>query len=54
MIPSLKGFNEIEQQSDVCFLIADVNILCSYNANIVFKVELDMHSLDMHSLECET
>ena len=25
-----KGFNEIEKQTDVCFLMADVNILCSY------------------------
>ena len=34
VIPSLKyhiyGFNEIEQQTDVWFLIADVIILCSY------------------------
>ena len=26
----LYGFNEIEQQTDVCFLIADVIIPCSY------------------------
>ena len=25
----MQGFNKIEQQTDVCFLIADVNILCS-------------------------
>ena len=34
VIPSLRntvyGFNEIEQQTDVCFLIADVIIPCSY------------------------
>ena len=46
MIPSLKyhiyipGFNEIEQQSDVYFLIADVNILCSYMRIIVFKASI--------------
>ena len=41
MIPSLKyhkeGFNEIEQQTDVCFLIADVYAHCMQTLSL--KVE---------------
>ena len=31
---------EWNDQSDVCFLIADVNILCSLHANIVFNIRV--------------
>ena len=40
MIPRLKYHNkdyEIEQQTDVCFLIADVIILCSYMRTLSLK-----------------
>ena len=34
----------MEQQTDVCYLIADVNILCSY-ANIIFKARVFPNSI---------